>query len=359
MRFAVAVNLRADESRRVEGALPVGGYQPVFDPVELVARFDRRGRDGVQLARRRVDAQLVHDDLRPQLRDQERDPVHRRRDAQDPVVVLREALRLHHALSPARRAPAPVAVLRAPSVEALDNLLRELGHVVHRHVRVVVQQRQIDHARLVQQPARISRRFEPSAYEQMPRIGHGSSVALRDGRRQTAFGPSHPSAATGAEEPAIPVALVERQPDVHVHCIVPARVRVGDGDVAEVYGALFSWERAESEGPGGVGVDFGGVGVCDAGAADGKSGKCVGMAGRFCCGGGEGGEEEEGEDGGEEIGGEGWHCGGGCCVFYAFWYCLQWVVDLKGGWISTYTLIVSRRLDQHPSRATDEQPRPR
>jgi len=88
---------------------------------------------------------------------------------------------------------------------------------------------------------------------------------------------------------------------------VPARVRVGDSDVAEVYGAFFGEEGAEGVGPGSVGVDFYGVEVCDAGAGDVWDREGVGVAGRFGCGGDE--RREEGEEEGCE---EGWHCS--CCV---------------------------------------------
>jgi len=87
-----------------------------------------------------------------------------------------------------------------------------------------------------------------------------------------------------------------------VHGVVPPRVRVGYGDVAEVYGAFFGEEGAEGVGPGGVGVDFCGVEVCDAGAGDVGGRECGGTAGRFGCGG-----DERGEEGEEEGCEEGWH----------------------------------------------------
>lgn len=87
-----------------------------------------------------------------------------------------------------------------------------------------------------------------------------------------------------------------------MHGVVPARVRVGYGDVAEIYGAFFGEEGAEGVGPGGVGVDFCGVDVCDAGARDVGGGKGV----RATRGFGRGGDER-GEEGEEEMCEEGWH----------------------------------------------------
>lgn len=142
-----------------------------------------------------------------------------------------------------------------------------------------------------------------------------------------------------------------------MHGVVPARVRVGYGGVAEVYGAFFGGQGAGSEGPGSVGVDFCGVDVGDVGAADGRSGKCGGMAGGLFCSGDERGDEEGGEDAGEKIGGGGWHSG---WLFFLLCLVSQQIVDVEGQ-VSYFLLIPFQSFDvlnQHPSCATDEQPRP-
>lgn len=112
-----------------------------------------------------------------------------------------------------------------------------------------------------------------------------------------------------------------------MHFIVPAGVRVGYGDVAEVYRAFFGVEGAEGDGPGGVGVDFGGVDVGDVGAAEGRGWEGGGVAGGVCCGGDEGGEEE----GEEKMGGEGWwHFGGDGFLLSLAGGFLEWAVEWKG-----------------------------
>jgi len=88
----------------------------VCEAIEIIARRNGRRPDGVQLAAKRVVAQLVHDLLRPLDDGKKFGDVDGRRRGCNPVVGGRVSLGEHQTLSTALGAAIPIRVLRALAV---------------------------------------------------------------------------------------------------------------------------------------------------------------------------------------------------------------------------------------------------
>lgn len=121
----VALERIADMLVRVEAAVVRVQDDAIDEAVLGVALLDDALLQVIELARVRVLAQLVHDDLRPDHGLKELRPVHAGRGGRDAVVVLGVALGQLYALAAALRAAVEVGVLGGLRVKAVDEVLSD------------------------------------------------------------------------------------------------------------------------------------------------------------------------------------------------------------------------------------------
>ena len=139
---------------------------------------------------------LEHDQLGPELGRDEPRPVDGRRGRQDPVVVVRVALRLGQALTPAGRAAVEVGVAGRPSVEGGGDRLADHGHVVDAQIRVVADELPVE--------AVVGVEGERTAPADVSGVGRAGGVALPDRCGQRLRAAAGVATAPDALEPAVP-----------------------------------------------------------------------------------------------------------------------------------------------------------
>ena len=128
--------LSTSELRRIERAAARVVDDAVLQPVEAVARLDRRLREQRQLGGGMIGLPSAPCVAIHECRNAERlaDAVVRRIAGDDAVVVVRVALRLGHRLVAAGRAADEVRRVGEPALRVADDQLRRVGHHVDRAV---------------------------------------------------------------------------------------------------------------------------------------------------------------------------------------------------------------------------------
>lgn len=156
-------------------------------------------------------------------------PVDRGGPGDNSVKLIRILLPHGMSLPPASRTPIPVRVLRLLAIVDLRGQLAQARRLVQRHAGKVPERGPVGVARAHQAPVGLALRGSVSA------VRRRRGVAGGDGSEDGALASRAPASAAGHLEPRVPVRRVQGQADPRVDDVVLTRVRVLNGNLAELH----------------------------------------------------------------------------------------------------------------------------